>query len=203
VVKKDTNISNIAINHANRPRHEIRRKEYAVTDEAWIKSMLTRSLYGTLATVHDTQPFLTPILFIYVEEERAIYFHGARLGRLRANIEINPNVCFNVTEVGRILPHGKAANFNIEYNSVTVFGRTKPVDDKKEVERVLQQIMDKYAPHLKPGVDYIPAQAEDTSRTLVVKITIEDWTGKRQTDDGESINPYYYEPMPVIRHPEK
>jgi nitroimidazol reductase NimA-like FMN-containing flavoprotein (pyridoxamine 5'-phosphate oxidase superfamily) len=196
------NLSRNTIKHANKPRHEIRRREYAVTDETWIKSLLARSVYGTLATAHESQPFLTPILFHFAEEERAIYFHGARVGRLRANFEVNPDVCFNVTEVGRILPHGKAVNFNIEYNSVTVFGRVEKVDDKKEVERVLQCIMDKYAPHLKPDVDYIPAQPEDIDRTLVAKITIEDWTGKQQKDDGESINPYYYDPMPVIRHPE-
>lgn len=165
--------------------------------------MLTRSLYGMLATTHEDQPFLTPILFLYIEEEHAIYFHGAQVGRLRANFEINPNVCFNVTEVGRILPYEKAVNFNIEYNSVTVFGQAQPVDDKKEAERVLQQIMDKYAPHLKPEADYIPAQPEDIARTLVGKITIEEWTGKRQSDDGESVNPYYYETLPVIPHPEE
>jgi len=203
MTNKSAKLSRSAIKHVNKPRHEIRRKEYAVTDEAWFKSLLTRSVYGTLATTHESQPFLTPILFLYVEEEHAIYFHGARVGRLRANFEMNPNVCFNVTEVGRILPYEKAVNFNIEYNSVTVFGRAEAVDDKGEVERVLQRIMDKYAPHLKPDVDYIPAQPEDIDRTLVGKITIEDWTGKRQSDDGESINPYYYDPLPIIRHPEE
>ena len=122
---------------------------------------------------------------------------------MRANVEMNPNVCFNVTEVGRVLPHEKAVNFNIEYNSVTVFGQAELVDDKKEIERIVQRIMDKYAPHLTPDVDYVPARPEDIARTLVGRITIEDWTGKRQSDDGESFDPYYYDPMPVIRHPEE
>jgi nitroimidazol reductase NimA-like FMN-containing flavoprotein (pyridoxamine 5'-phosphate oxidase superfamily) len=199
MTKKHTNLTENTIKHANKLRHEIRKKEYAVVDEAWIKSMLSRSLYGSVATVHEAQPFLTPILFLYIEEEHALYFHGATVGRLRANIEINPNVCFNVTEVGRILPYEQAVEFTIEYHSVTVFGQAELVDGKKEVARILQRIMDKYAPHLKPGEDYIPAQTEDINRTLIGKINIEDWTGKQQVDDGESINPYYYEPMPLIR----
>lgn len=190
--------------HANKPRGAVRREEYAITDDSWIKRLLNEGVYGTLATVHESQPFLTPILFIYIEGENAIYFHGAQVGRMRANMEINPNVCFNVTEVGRILPYEKAVNFNIEYNSATVFGTAEIVEDKAEVERLLQLIMDKYAPHLKPYEDYIPSQPEDIQRTMVARINIEEWTGKQQADeDGEAINPYYHDPMPVIQHVEK
>ncbi|MGD8455978.1 MAG: pyridoxamine 5'-phosphate oxidase family protein [Anaerolineales bacterium] len=199
----DTNRKRNVNKYASKPRHEVRRKEYAVDDDVWIESLLTRSLYGTLGTVYETQPFLTPLLFVYAAEEHAIYFHGAQMGRLRANIEMNPNVCFNVTEVGRVLPREKAVNFNIEYDSVIIFGKAQPIRDKKEVGRLLQRIMNKYTPQLKPNVGYIPAQPEDIDRTLVVKITIEDWTGKQQRDDGEAINPYYYDPMPVIRRTEE
>jgi nitroimidazol reductase NimA-like FMN-containing flavoprotein (pyridoxamine 5'-phosphate oxidase superfamily) len=196
------NISKDVMKYAGKPRNDIRRKEYAVVDEAWIKALLTRGAFGTLATVHEQQPFLTPLLFLYIEAEHAIYFHGATVGRMRANISINPNVCFNVTEIGRILPDKKAAEFGLEYNSVTVFGRAEMIHDEKEIERLLQGLMDKYAPHLKPNQDYIPAQPEDIKRTLVCKINIEDWTGKQLTDDEESIDPYYYPHLPVIRHPE-
>jgi len=196
-----TNISKDVMKHANKPRDDTRKKEYAVVDEAWIKVLLTRGAFGTLATVHKQQPFLTPILFLYIEADHAIYFHGAHVGRMRANIAINPNVCFNVTEIGRILPYKEAAEFGLEYNSVTVFGRAEMIRDEKETERLLQGLMDKYAPHLKPNQDYIPAQPEDIKRTLVCKINIEDWTGKQLTDDEESTDPYYYPHLPVIRHP--
>jgi nitroimidazol reductase NimA-like FMN-containing flavoprotein (pyridoxamine 5'-phosphate oxidase superfamily) len=203
MTKNQTNLSKNVIQHAEKPRDEIRQKEYAVVEEAWIKALLTRGAFGTLATVHGKQPFLNPILFLYIEADHAIYFHGAYVGRMRANISINPNVCFNVNEIGRILPDKKAAEFGVEYNSVTVFGRAEMINDEKETERLLQGLMDKYAPHLKPNQDYTPAQPEDIKRTLVCKINIEDWTGKQLTDDGETIDPYYYPHLPVIRHPEQ
>ncbi len=201
MTKNQTNLLKSVRKHAEKPRDEIRKKEYAVVDEAWIKALLTRGAFGTLATVYEKQPFLNPILFLYIEADHAIYFHGATVGRMRANISINPNVCFNVIEMGRILPNKEAAEFGLEYNSVTVFGRAEMINDETETERLLQGLMDKYAPHLKPNQDYIPAQPEDIKRTLVCKINIEDWTGKQITDDKETIAPYYYPHMPVIQHP--
>ena len=65
---------------------------------------------------------------------------------------------------------------------------------------ILQLILDKYAPHLKPNIDYKPIPPDEVKRTAVYKINIEDWTGKQLLDDGDSINPFYYEHMPVIKH---
>ena len=64
MTKNQTDFSKNVMKHANKPRNEIRQKEYAVVDEAWIKALLTRGAFGTLATVHEKQPFLTPILFL-------------------------------------------------------------------------------------------------------------------------------------------
>ena len=200
MTKNHTDYIKNTIKHANKPRNEIRKAKYAVTDEAWIKALLTRGALGTLGTVHEAQPFVTPINYIYIEEDHAIYFHGAYVGRLRANMDINPNVCFNVSEMGRILPYEKAAEFGIEYNSVVVFGQAELVESDEKTGEILQLILDKYAPHLKPNVDYKPIPLEEIKRTAVYKIKIEDWTGKQLVDDGESINPFYYEHMPVIRH---
>jgi nitroimidazol reductase NimA-like FMN-containing flavoprotein (pyridoxamine 5'-phosphate oxidase superfamily) len=184
--------------YANKPRDEIRRKEYAVTDIAWIRALLTRGAFGSLGTAHNSQPFITPILYLYVEEEHAIYYHGARVGRMRANAELNPNVCFNVCEIGRILPAKNADDFNVEYNSVTVFGKAHLVKDGGEVVRILERLLDKYAPHLKPGEDYEHIKPEEINRTSVHKIDIEDWTGKQQKEDDDNPGAFYYEHLPVI-----
>jgi nitroimidazol reductase NimA-like FMN-containing flavoprotein (pyridoxamine 5'-phosphate oxidase superfamily) len=194
--KKDNNV----IKYANKPRHEVRQAEYAITDEGWIKALLHRGAFGTLGTSHNNQPFLTPILFIYVEEDHAIYFHGAQVGRTRANIDLHPTVCFNVSEIGRILPADLAVEFNIEYNSASVFGQAEVIEDKEIAARVLQFIMDKYAPHLKPGKDYTPSRPEDLKRTSVYKIKIEDWSAKQQKGDEDQSGAFYYEHMPIIGH---
>jgi hypothetical protein len=186
------------IKYANKPRNEVRRPEYAIEDEGWIKDLLRRGAFGTLGTSHQNQPFLTPLLFLYIEEDQAIYFHTAQVGRTRANIDLNPKVCFNVSEFGRLLPHQDAVDFNVEYNSVTLFGAASVIEDEVEATRLLQKLLDKYAPHLKPGEDYNPIQPDEVRRTAVYKIQIEDWSGKQQREADDYPGAFSYSHPPVI-----
>ncbi len=78
------------------PRTKLRRSDREVTDEEWIKALLRRAPIGILATVHDGQPFLNTNLFVYDEAAHAIYFHTARMGRTRANVESYDRICFSV-----------------------------------------------------------------------------------------------------------
>ncbi len=195
MTKKDTKLSKNTIKYADKSRKEIRKTEYAVNDEAWIKAVLTRGGLGVLGTVHESQPFVTPINYVYLEEDHAIYFHGTFVGRLRANMDINPNVCFNVSEMGRIIPHEEPVEFGVEYKSVVVFGQAELVESEEKKGEILQLIMDKYAPHLKPKIDYKQIPPEEVKRTAIHKIKIEDWTGKQLKDDGDCINSFYYEEM--------
>jgi nitroimidazol reductase NimA-like FMN-containing flavoprotein (pyridoxamine 5'-phosphate oxidase superfamily) len=194
----DATFSKTTRKYLEKPRSEVRRQEHAVTDEAWLKGLLERGAFGTLATSYQDQPFLTPLLYVFKDDEKSVFFHGAKVGRMRANIETNPNVCFNVSEFGQMLAAEMAVNFNVEYNSVTIFGRATAVIDPLKEETVLQLLMDKYAPHLKPGQDYIPARPEDLKRTTVYQIVIEEWSGKRQLKDKYE-NPYDYPYPPLLR----
>src|SRR5438105_3267241 len=80
------------------PRTKLRRSDREVSDEVWIKAFLQRAPVGTLATIHDGQPFLNSNIFVYDETKHVIYLHTARMGRTRANIEIYDRVCFSVYE---------------------------------------------------------------------------------------------------------
>lgn len=199
MANKHTNINDSATSYAKKPRHETRRTDYAIHDETWIKTQLLHGAYGILGSSLDNQPFLTPVLFVYIEEDHALYYHGAQVGRMRANAALNPNTAFNVSEIGRILPDPLAIEFSIEYNSVTVFGTTTLVENEQEAARVLQKLMDKYAPHLKPGQDYTPSRPEDLKRTAVYKLAIEDWSGKQKQAPPDFPGAYMYDHLPVIK----
>jgi len=169
--------------YANKKRTEIRRTDYAVTDPAWIKSLLHRGRYGVLATAHQQQPYLTPVNYIYREEEKALYFHGARVGRTRANIALNPLVSFNVSEMGDLVPGERISDFGVNYNSVTVFGTAELVTDDDLILTVLLDLMLKYFPHHKPGVDYPLPEPDELKRTAVYAVHIEEWTAKKLEED--------------------
>jgi nitroimidazol reductase NimA-like FMN-containing flavoprotein (pyridoxamine 5'-phosphate oxidase superfamily) len=161
------------------PFTRVRRTDRA-QDDPWIESFLEKARYGVLATVHDGQPFLNTNLFVYDEERNAIYVHTALEGRTRANILSDPRVCFTAAEMGRILPAGTALEFSVEYASVVAFGRAQLVPHAEEARRGLQLLLDKYAPHLRPGRDYRPITSEEMDRTSVFRIDIEAWSGKRK-----------------------
>jgi nitroimidazol reductase NimA-like FMN-containing flavoprotein (pyridoxamine 5'-phosphate oxidase superfamily) len=179
------------------PRAEIRRRDREVTDEGWIRELLRRAAFGTLATVRDGQPFVNMNIFVYDEGAHALYLHTARAGRTRENIEGENRVCFGVSEMGRLLPASTAMHFSVEYAGVVVFGRARIVENDAEAERALQQILDKYAPHLRPGRDYRPIQPEELAVTSVYRIDIEEWSGKQKIAPADHPGAYIYGRPPV------
>lgn len=180
------------------PRTSMRRKDRAVTDEAWLRTFLERAPVGVLATVADEQPFVIPNLFVYDAEAHAIIFHTARQGRLRSNIETNPRASFCVYEIGRLLPADEALEFSNEYASVVVFGRVQIVDNPDDAAHDLQRLLDKYAPHLHPGTDYRPPIPAEIKRTSVFRLHIQSWSGKRKEAGADFPGAYWLEPALML-----
>ncbi|MBW8009933.1 MAG: hypothetical protein FVQ83_01650 [Chloroflexi bacterium] len=187
--------SKTTIKHAVKPLAQVRRPEYEIKDENWIKALLHRGTFGTLGTAYKNQPFLNTVLFIFDEAEHAIFFHTAKIGRARSNCELNPKVCFSVVEMGRIIPSEEAVDFSVEYNSVVVFGTVKVIQADKDSQSALQKLMNKYASHLKPGEDYHPIRSKDLKRTAVYKITIEHWSAKQQSGPEDHPGAFYFPQM--------
>lgn len=175
---------------------QVRRRDRAVDDDAWIRAMLHRAPYGVLATAHEGQPFVNPNTFAYDEAANAIYLHTATEGRTRSNVEANPRVCFSVSEMGRLLPAATAVGFSVEYASVVVFGRATILTDEAEARHGLQLLLDKYFPHLRPGEHYRPVAAEELARTAVYRIEIEGWSGKKKEVAADFPGAFYYEVLP-------
>lgn len=176
----------------------VRRADRAVDDEAWIRQTLREAAWGTLATVHDGRPFVNGNLFVYDEERHALYLHTARVGRTPANVaaegEGGAPVCFAVFWMGRLLPAPEALEFSVEYEGVTVFGRAHVVADPVEAERGLQLLLDKYAPHLRPGRDYRAVTADELKRTAVYRVDVEAWAGKRKEAPADFPGAFAYAP---------
>jgi nitroimidazol reductase NimA-like FMN-containing flavoprotein (pyridoxamine 5'-phosphate oxidase superfamily) len=168
------------------PKHQqanyVRRRDRSVEDEAWMAEFLRSAAVGATATVVDGQPFINTNLFAYDEARHCIYIHTAQYGRTRSNFETPepPRVTFSVMEMGRMLPDKEALEFSVEYAGVTVYGTGCVVTDEAEAHDALQMLLDKYAPHLRPEVDYRPPVAEEIARTAVMRIDIESWSGKKK-----------------------
>ena len=184
--------------YLNQPATAMRRSDRAVDDDAWIKGFLATAAVGTLATVHDGQPFLNTNLFVYDEGAHCIYLHTARAGRTRATVERNDSACFSIMEMGRILPADEALEFSVEYAGVTVFGAVTIVDDEDMATVALQMLLDKYAPQLEAGRDYRPPVPEELQRTSVFRLTIDAWSGKKKEVESDFPGAFDYAASPVL-----
>ncbi len=160
------------------PPASMRRQELA-QDDAWIRAFLQRVDIGHIATRWEAQPFITPTTFWYDEGNHEIYFHSNISGRLRANSERYPQVCFEVSHVGRLLPSNVALEFSIQYESVVAFGLIRVLEDEGDKRRALYGLIEKYFPGMEAGRHYRPIVESELKRTAVYAIAIESWSGKR------------------------
>lgn len=176
-----------------------RRADRAVTDETWIKNFLHTAAYGVFASAVDGKPFINANLFVFDEQQHAIYWHTANQGGTHDSILANPRVCFSVSQIGRLLPAEVALEFSVEYAGVTVFGNAYIIEEQEQAIAGLQKLLDKYIPHLQPGVDYRPPTPLELKRTAVYRLEIESWSGKRKKAPQDFPGAYYYNERAVIQ----
>lgn len=165
-----------------RPTAHQRLPEYK-RDDDWIRAFLRTAQVGHIASSLNGQPFLTPSLFWFDEENRQIVFHSNVTGRTRSILESSPKVCFEASEMGRLLPSNVALEFSVQYRSVVVFGTVGLVTDPAEARRVLYGLIQKYFPKMQAGKEYREIMNKELKRTSVYAIQIEEWSGKENWKD--------------------
>ena len=177
--------------NSNQALNKIRRSDRG-KDDAWIRFFLTHGEVGTMATAVDNQPFLVTRNYAYDADRHAIYTHGAVKGRTFENVQVNPQVCFSVSEMGRLLPDKKAQEFGVEYSGVVAFGTASIVEDEAEATHGLQLLMEKYFPQFELGKDYEPIGGPILKVTAVYRIDIESWSGKERKVQDDFPGAFYY-----------
>ena len=147
-------------------------------DDEWIRSFLREARVGHIASAWDGQPFVNPSTFWFDEENHQIVFHSNAAGRIRSNIETNPKVCFEASELGRLLPSNVALEFSLQFRSVLVFGTARLISEPQEARRVLYSLIKKYFPLMTPGVEFREITDKELRSTSIYAIQIEEWSGK-------------------------
>ena len=149
----------------------LRRIKQQLTQEECI-SVLKNEVRGVLSVLGDNDyPYGLPINYWYSEDENKIYFHGSREGHKIDSIKNCDKVSFCVYDKG-IQVEGKKG---LDYKSVIVFGRIKPVED---VEKTLD-ICRKLSQQFDFGEDYIEEEIKKFAKfVLCLELTPEHICGK-------------------------
>ena len=178
-------------------RSRLRRRDRGKND-AWVRDFMKAAPFGYLATVgEEGQPFLNSNLFVYDEDRHCIYLHTHRTGRTRDNVDRADKVAFSASAMGRLLPAPEALEFSVEYSGVNAFGTGRVVEDVAEGKAALQALLDKYAPHLKPGRDYRATTDDELARTAVYRVDIEAWSGKQKEVEADFPGAFSLPDFPV------
>jgi nitroimidazol reductase NimA-like FMN-containing flavoprotein (pyridoxamine 5'-phosphate oxidase superfamily) len=153
----------------------VRRVDKVMSAERTLE-VLAGGYAGRLATVGpDGWPYIVPLLYVWRDGEVWVHNTSAR-GHLRANVEHEPRVCFEVDEPGEVFAYGRfECDTSLAYRSAVVFGRIRIVEDRPRKGAFFTALLAKYGD---PGWDrpanFFPRLEEVT----VYAIAVERITGK-------------------------
>ena len=186
--------------YTNQPPIAFQRRPHLTQGDEWIRSFLREARIGHIASSIDGQPFLNPTTFWLDEANHQIVFHSNVTGRIRSNIESNPKVSLEVSELGRLLPSNVALEFSLQFRSVTVFGAARVVTDPAEARQLLYGLIGKYFPTMTAGREYREITDKELRATSIYAIQIESWSGKEnwaeradQSDEWPPLDEKWFE----------
>jgi uncharacterized protein len=152
----------------------------------WIRALLARVQVCRVATLWNDQPFINPTTFVYRPEQHDLVFHSNLAGRVRANAEragaLGTPVCFEASEIGRLLPSNDPLELSMQYRSVIVFGTVSLLEDDA-ARQALTDLSAKMFPALRQGAEMRPISDNDLARTSVYSIAISSWSGKENWEE--------------------
>lgn len=152
----------------------MRRAERQVTERAQIDDIIRRSRVCRMGLVCDGAPYVVPLSFGYDGE--AVYLHMAIEGKKLACLRANPRVCLEWDIPGELRPADAACGWGMAYESVIAFGTAEELADDEAKRYGLAQIMAQYAGEGRAW-SFPP---EQLARTVVVRVRVEEMTGKRR-----------------------
>jgi nitroimidazol reductase NimA-like FMN-containing flavoprotein (pyridoxamine 5'-phosphate oxidase superfamily) len=156
---------------------QIRRADKAMPEEHILET-LVQGYSGRIATVsEDGFPYCIPLLYVWIGGEVYLHTTGAR-GHLRANVERDPRVCFEINEQDGVFDYGRfECDSGLAYRSVCLFGRIHIVEDLEAKQRFCEALMAKYG---KPEIGRPKGFFPRIGAITVYAIAVERMTGKEQ-----------------------
>lgn len=152
---------------------ERRMKQNQLSSEK-IADVLASAQVGRIATLNeDGYPYVVPVHFVVYEGK--IYIHGLIRGQKISNLLKNNKVCFEVDEMGEIVPNNEnSCGTNTRYRSVIILGTAGMIEDEDRKTEVLRATVIKYTPQL----SHLPFPERMMKATGIIEVTPVETTGK-------------------------
>ena len=154
-----------------------RHPERSVPKEA--AEILSRGSVAHVAFLDEAQPFVIP--FGYYFDHRApekLYLHGSKASRALRIASSSAPLSIAVTLVDGFVYSKSAMYHSINYRSAVCFGHGRVIDDRQIQRSVYEAFIRRYFPDRVQGRDYAPASDAELDATLLVEVSIEEWSAK-------------------------
>ena len=154
----------------------MRRSDRELKDMADIVAIAKRETVCTVAFHDESCPYLIPLNYgAEVEEGKLVlYFHGAKEGKKLDLLRKDDHVCFEMDYDHEMIPAKYACAYNFRYASVVGRGHCEIITDVDEKIKALELLMKHQT-----GEDFV-MEAKHTLAVEILKITVEEFTGKRR-----------------------
>ena len=146
------------------------RTKNEIRDRTAIDDIIHRSQVCRLAMADGMFPYIVPLCFHY--DGKCLFFHCGAKGRKIDVLKKNNRVCFEFDITEGIEKAGKACGWGVTYESVIGTGMAQFLSDHGEKQEALAGLFTKYSG------ETMPIPEENTRKTTVIRVTIEEITGK-------------------------
>jgi nitroimidazol reductase NimA-like FMN-containing flavoprotein (pyridoxamine 5'-phosphate oxidase superfamily) len=196
------------------PRTKLRRvPKRGFHDRDTIDAILDEALIGHLGFVHDGKPAVIPTLQARVGDD--VLIHGSAASRALRALKDGLDTCLTVTLVDGIVLARSAFHHSMNYRSVVLYGKARPITGAERLEAALEAFTEKLVPGRWGDVRWPTAQ--ELKGTAVLALPIEEGSAKVRTgppiDEDEDYDLDVWagvvplrleagtpEPDPVLRH---
>ena len=141
---------------------------------ATIHQIIDEALICHVGFVENDQPYVIPSNFARIGD--TLILHGAKASRLLKHAEAGHPLCIEATVVDGLVLARAVAHHSINYRSVVLFGRGRPVTEPDEKMAALKAVTD----HLIPGRwdEARPPSRKELNATRVVAVKIDQASAK-------------------------
>jgi uncharacterized protein len=157
---------------------QVRRADRMMSDQRALQ-FIANGHSGRLATIsEDGYPYCVPLLYLWMDGQIFVHTTSAR-GHLRANVEREGRVCFEVDQPDQVFDYGRfECDSGLAYSSVIAFGTIRIIEDRMVKQRFCEVLMEKYG---KPDTIRPKGFFPRLDIITVYAIAVDRITGKQQT----------------------
>lgn len=160
-------------------------------DRAQAYAILDEGLVAHVGVTTDDGPVVIPML--YGRDGDRLLLHGSPASRLLRAGKGGTAMCVAVTLVDGLVLARSAFHHSINYRSVVVFGRARPVEPEEERLRALELFTEKLVPGRWPAVR--PPTRQELKATRVLSLPLDEASAKIRSGPPVDDEPDYELPV--------